>query len=98
MKRDVDLDVEPLNHLAFYSMLDNWLPFKRQDIPRNLWTYFEVVGRCMLCNKWILPDYSRITHTFALPSAISTIKDHTINGIPWQSLLCRNYFECERRI
>ncbi|XP_060856421.1 leucine-rich repeat-containing protein 69-like [Metopolophium dirhodum] len=98
VKGDLDLDIKPLNHLAFYNMLENWIPFKRQDIPRTLWTYFEVVGRCMLCNKWILPDYSRITHTFALPSAISTIKDHTINGIPWQSLICRNSYDCELHV
>ncbi|KAL4104465.1 hypothetical protein QTP88_019763 [Uroleucon formosanum] len=92
------LDITSLRHLALNNLLNYWLPFKRQDIPRSLWIYFEVVGRCMLCHKWILPNNFRIAHTFALPSAENTIKDHKINNIPWQSLLCQNANECERRV
>jgi len=97
VRDDFELDCKKLKHLAFYNMLNNSISFKRQDVPRTLWLFYEVVGRCMLCKKWILPDYSRITHTHALPSAAKTTKDCSINGIPWQSLLCRNSYDCERR-
>lgn len=86
--------IKPLSHLAFNNILDNLIPFKRQDLPRSLWTHFDVVGRCMLCNKWILPNYSRVTHTFGLPKAKRIIKDQRANGLPWQSLICRYSAEC----
>lgn len=91
------LDIKPLSHLALHSVMDNRLPFKRQDIPRSLWTYFEVVGACMLCHKWILPNSCQIAHIFGLPSAEKIIRDYKINSIPWQSLLCQNENFCERR-
>jgi len=97
MLNDYELHVKPLVHLAFNKLLDSWIPFKRQDIPRSLWLYFEVVGCCMLCCRWILPDYCRLTHTYALPTAISLIKDHSLHGIPWQSFICRKSDECERQ-
>jgi len=91
-------DLKPLSHLAFYKVMDNCIPFKRQDIPHTLWTLLDVVGRCMLCDKWILPNYSRITHMFALPAAISLTKDHNVNGIPWQSLICNSLYDCEIQV
>jgi len=97
VRNDIELNIKPLNHLAFHNMMNNSISFKRQDIPRTLWLYYEVVGLCMLCKKWILPDYSQITHTHALPSAIKITKDCTMNGIPWQSLICRDSYECETR-
>ncbi|KAL4104470.1 hypothetical protein QTP88_019768 [Uroleucon formosanum] len=90
------LELTSLTHLALNNLLKYWLPFKRQDIPRSLWICFEVIGRCMLCRNWILPNNCRIAHTFALPSAENIIKDNKINGIPWQSLLCQNANKCER--
>lgn len=95
---DPDLVIKPLNHLAFFNILDSWITFKRQDIPRTLWIYFDLCGRCVLCNKWILPEYARITHTPALPRAFRIIKDYRTDEIPMQSLLCRNPHDCVKQV
>ncbi|XP_026815921.1 uncharacterized protein LOC113555647 [Rhopalosiphum maidis] len=86
---DDDLIVKPLSHLSFYSLINNCVPFKRQDIPRTLWLYFDVVGRCMLCKRLLLPDYCEIRHRFGLPTAISLTKDQRTTRISRQYLLCR---------
>jgi len=91
-------NIKPLSLLSFYKVMDNWIPFKRQDIPHTLWIFFDVVGRCMLCDKWILPNYFRVTHYFALPELKSLVKDHNINNIPWQSLTCNSFHNCRRRV
>lgn len=86
---DDDLTVKPLSNLSFYSLINNRVLFKRQDIPRTLWLYFDVVGRCILCHTCLLPDYSQVNHTHSLPSAVNLTKDFRTTKIPWQSLLCR---------
>ncbi|XP_026821244.1 leucine-rich repeat protein soc-2 homolog [Rhopalosiphum maidis] len=58
------ITVQPLTNLSLYNFMDNFnIPFKRQDIPRTLWVYLNLVGRCIVCNRWILPDYSKIKYT-----------------------------------
>lgn len=86
--------VKKLSHLSFYSLLDNCIKFKRQDIPRSLWHYFNIVARCVHCHKFVLPDCNRIliNHSIGSPSTLNLIKNHTTNNIAWQSVVCR--FRC----
>ncbi|XP_025203250.1 uncharacterized protein LOC112600278 [Melanaphis sacchari] len=86
---DKELNVKPLSHLSFYSLIKTRIPFIRQDIPQTLWLFYDVVGRCAKCNKCILPDYSVISHRNGLPRAINLIKDQNTINIPLQFLLCR---------
>ncbi|XP_025198198.1 uncharacterized protein LOC112596654 [Melanaphis sacchari] len=90
--------VKPLSHFALFSLMDNCVPFKRQDLPRTLWIYFNLLGRCVFCMRWILPDYSQISLTHFLPRAIELIKDQGTTSIPWQSMLCSIPNICTRQI
>lgn len=84
--------VKSLSHLAFASIVENAIKFKRQEIPRTLWPYFDVVGRCINCNHFVSPEYCTVQHTIGAPSAINLIKNHYSSGITWQSMICR--FRC----
>uniref|UniRef100_A0A2S2PAV2 Leucine-rich repeat protein 1 n=1 Tax=Schizaphis graminum TaxID=13262 RepID=A0A2S2PAV2_SCHGA len=80
--------VKLLYHLALYNLMDNSVPFKRQDIPRTLWIYFNLAGRCYVCDKWILPHYSQISYIHSLPTTVNLIQDQGLYRIPWQSMSC----------
>ncbi|XP_026819895.1 uncharacterized protein LOC113558598 [Rhopalosiphum maidis] len=80
--------VHSLYHLALYNLMDNRVPFKRQDIPYTLWIYFNLAGRCSVCDRWTLPHYCQISYTRSLPRAEHLIKDQALNNIPWQSMTC----------
>jgi len=87
---DDDLIVRPLSHLSLFSLINNCVPFKRQDIPRSLWLLFDVVGRCLKCEKCILPDYSSIGYFDSIPEAVILTKDNVPPLIPFQFLKCKN--------
>lgn len=95
---DFEFIVKPLSHLALYNLMDNCVPFKRQDIPRTLWMYFNLVGRCIVCMRWILPYYSKVNYTHSLPVAIHLVKDQRIISIPWQSMSCNSPNNCTRQV
>lgn len=98
LAEDFEFIVKPLSHLALYNLMDNCVPFKRQDIPRTLWMYFNLVGRCIVCMRWILPYYSKVNYTHSLPVAIHLIKDQRIISIPWQSMSCSSPNNCTRQV
>lgn len=87
-------DVKNLIHLSFASVVQNCIKIKRQEIPRNLWPYFDVVGRCTDCDQYILPQYSKVHLTCAAPSSVSLIKTHVSNSILWLTVFC--YCKCLR--
>jgi len=95
LKRPDNLFVKPLSHLSLSSLIDNCVPFKRQDIPRTLWLFFDVVGRCLLCKKCILPDYSHIGYYHSIPRAIILIRNNVPHSIPNQFLVC--HISCQGR-
>uniref|UniRef100_A0A2S2NTU5 Protein lap1 n=1 Tax=Schizaphis graminum TaxID=13262 RepID=A0A2S2NTU5_SCHGA len=97
-KDDVENAVTSLSHLALYNLMDNCVPFKRQDIPRTLWIYFNLMGRCNVCTRWILPDYCKISYTHSLPLAVHLIKDQRLFSIPWQSMSCSIPNNCTRQV
>lgn len=82
--------VTNLSHLSFYILVQNSIKFKRQDIPRTLWPYFNVVGRCAQCCRFVLPDYVLVQHTDALPRSLNLVRNQNTISIPWQSLTCRS--------
>lgn len=82
--------VKKLSHLAFCSLVENRVKFKRQDIPRTLWYYFNVIGRCSQCHKFTLPDYSVLKHTVGFPITCNLIRNNSTNNLSWQSLECSN--------
>ncbi|XP_025208257.1 plant intracellular Ras-group-related LRR protein 5-like [Melanaphis sacchari] len=90
--------VKPLSHLALFSLMDNCVPFKRQDIPRSLWIYFRLMGRCVFCMRWILPEYSQISFSHFSPRATELIQEQGTTNIPWQSMLCSIPNICTRPI
>lgn len=85
--------VQKLCHFSFYTLVQNNIKFKRQDIPRTLWPYFNVFGRCAQCRCCMLPEYVVVQHHHAMPKTLSLIRDHNLIRVPWQSLVCR--FKCE---
>lgn len=84
--------VKTLNHLSFCSLLKNNVKFNRQDIPRSLWKYFDMAGRCLNCNQFMLPYNIIINHTLGTPTSIHLIRNEPNNSIPWQTMTCR--FKC----
>lgn len=84
--------VKTLTHLSFCSLLSNNIKFRRQDIPRSLWKYFVLTGRCMNCNKFMLPYNIIINHTEGVPSSLQLIRNQPSDCIPWQTITCR--FKC----
>ncbi|XP_026818413.1 leucine-rich repeat-containing protein 69-like [Rhopalosiphum maidis] len=97
-KDNVENTVTSLSHLALYNLMDNCIPFKRQDIPRTLWIYFNLMGRCKVCNKWILPDYCKISYKHSLPRAMRLIKDQDLHNIVLQLMSCSIPNNCKRRV
>jgi len=94
-KNVVEDSVTSLSHLSLYNLMDNCVPFKRQDIPRTLWIHFNVMGRCIVCKRWILPDYCKIGFKYSTPMAIRLIKDQN-DIIPWQFIICKIQNNCKR--
>lgn len=86
--------VKPLSHLSFNYIMQHQVKFKRQEIPRSIWYYFDVVGRCDLCEKFILPGYSVVRHSSNFPAAHCLIKNHESPYVQWQSFVCR--FKCSK--
>jgi len=80
--------VHKLINLSFCSLVENSIKFKRQDIPRTLWYYYNFVVRCVHCNKFMLPDYCNVQHTIGFPSTLILIKNHAPSNIRWQSVVC----------
>lgn len=87
--------VKSLSQISFSCLMENRVKFKRQDIPRSLWHYFNVAGRCVHCDEFSLPDYTFVRHIVSFPEAHSLIKNHATEFIQWQSLICR--FKCNKR-
>lgn len=87
--------VKSLCQLAFSYLMENHIKFKRQDIPRTMWHYFNVTGRCVHCDVFSLPDYSFVRHIISFPEAHNLIKNHPSAFIQWQSLICR--YKCYKR-
>ncbi|VVC43715.1 Leucine-rich repeat,Leucine-rich repeat domain, L domain-like,Leucine-rich repeat, typical subtype [Cinara cedri] len=84
--------VKMLSHLSFCSLLKNNVKFKRQDLPRSLWKYFDLAGRCINCDQFMLPYNIIINHTVAYPTASNLIRNQDSGSIPWQTMACR--FKC----
>lgn len=85
----LEKNANKLCHQAFFSLIKNCVKFKRQDIPRTLWHYFNVVGHCAICNKYVLPDCSVVNHYNSAPFAVNIVRNHSDSNIPWQRLTCR---------
>ncbi|XP_060847500.1 uncharacterized protein LOC132927069 [Rhopalosiphum padi] len=93
-KIDVKNVVPSLSHLSLYSLMDNCVPFKRQDIPRTLWINLNVMGRCDVCKRWTQPEYCRVGFKYIV---IHSILDGDKLG-PGQLMTCRNEKNCKRLV
>jgi hypothetical protein len=80
-----EISLTSLSHLALYNLMDNCVPFKRQDIPRTLWIYFNLMGCCISCKRRILPDYCKIGFS---PTILRLIENQNYH-IPGQFMICR---------
>lgn len=87
-KKNNENRVSKLSHAAFNCILKNCIKFKRQDIPRTLWHYFNVVGVCGICERFILPQHSMVYHTRAAPDIVNIVRNHVDSSIPWQTSAC----------
>lgn len=85
--------LKSLSHLALSCIIQNHVKFKRQDIPRALWHYYNVTGRCIRCHRCILPHYARITHIRGTPSTVTLIKGYHTSDLKWQMFECNK--KCE---
>lgn len=80
-----------LSYLSFFSIIDNGVKFKRQEIPRELLNSFNVISRCRYCNQWLLPHYSSETFSLGYAKTINLIQNSTL---PWQCFVCR--YKCNK--
>lgn len=80
--------IQSLSCLSFYSLINNGIKFKRQDIPYTLWHYFNEFCRCQLCHKCVMPDNCIERYCYAYAKSYNFNKNIKIT---WQ------YFECRVR-
>jgi len=48
--------------------------FERQDVNRSLWSYFNVIGRCIKCNRLIIIDAKNTLYEFTTINIINLLK------------------------
>lgn len=73
-----------LSHLSLFCLIDNQVPFKRQDLYRNAVKYLNMLYRCSCCHKLMIAEKDDL-YTENFPRSKSFISTGIIN---WQ------YFKC----
>lgn len=78
-----------LSSLCLYSLVDNLVKFKRNNLPHSLYNTLEyllnVISRCRFCYKWTLPMFSvQCFHK----SWLKINQRFQYYPIPWQSFEC----------
>lgn len=79
-----------LFYLSLFSIIDNCIKFRRQNLCHSIYHYFNIVYRCPDCNHLMIPDFSTEFYEFGYASTINLIQSIVI---PWQSFQC-NYSKC----
>lgn len=79
-----------LRHLSFYSIVDNCIKFKRQEIPSTLWKDFNLFGPCSTCFRKKLCGYIN-SLTCTAPSASTFKTDCGI--VPYAFVICEECHE-----
>lgn len=93
---DIARSAQKLSSLSFCSLMQNKIKFKRQDIPRTLWDLYQVVARCVLCHKFITPEYCILVYTIEKPIAYNFINSQSVSRLSWQSIKCSRYCHLTR--
>jgi len=83
------LNVQSLRNLSFCSLFLNGVKYKRQEIPRTLWHFYDLLFRCGHCRKLMLPTKVFLIHSLAVPLAmVSLVKSHNSDRIMYQAVVC----------
>jgi len=81
--------VQNLTYLSFYSLFKSRIKYRRQDIPRTLWHFYDVIVRCAYCHEWTLPIKAVVIHNLVTPSAMNLINSRISCNIMLQSAVCQ---------
>jgi len=74
-----------LSDFAVLSLINNCVKFKRQEMPRTQWNYYDFVCRCKSCKKLFLFREKFQKFNFAFPKTEQATR---IEKIHWQFFNC----------